>query len=322
MTETKGENIKIVFSMKGGMAESGEVPAFASLESLHAFSQALMICLYYAKTGEVRRRRFKELDVDLRLLETKPGSLEVWFNFAEFAPYFLEAYGKGAAQASWSLVRSVFSRAIGLRGDEKIEDLESDGKIPAGDTGALVQAIEPSLRKSHAIINNGANNINIFIQGDSNSVVLDGASKEYMHEDIFNDEMRSQRFIVTSYDGRNRTGRVFDLEDEQAYTFDLLTDADRRSLIAIVDAARAYALREKGKFDESTEIICVFTSVDAPDGRKKRLKVFAAAKEFDDLDLAKIDRMAIRAQRISPSPARRLLGNTSDVQDDDPDLIE
>ena len=38
---------------------------------------------------------------------------------------------------------------------------------------------------------------------------------------------------------------MFDLEAEQAFTFDLLADADRESLETIVAAAGAFALREK-----------------------------------------------------------------------------
>lgn len=247
-----------------------------------------MMVLYFAQNGEIRRRNFKDLDLVLNLKTTRPGSYEFVFEFSQFAPYLVEAYGSGLANASWKLIETVFKRATGLIGSSEIEDAESDGRINAGDLGALIQAAEPSVRRAHSVVNHGSANVNIFINGDANRIVLDAESKEYMYESIFNDETRSQRFLVTSFDGRNRTGRLFDLEQEQAFTFDLLAEANRRSLTVIVDAARAYALREKGKFDENMEAVCAFTSVDAPDGRQKRLKVFAAAKGFDDLEVGQI----------------------------------
>ena len=134
-----------------------------------------------------------------------------------------------------------------------------------------------------------------------------------MFESIFNDESRSQRFLVTSFDGRNRSGRLFDLEAEQAFTFDLLADANRKSLTVIVDAARAYALRQKGKFDENMEAVCAFTSIDAPDGRQKRLKVYAAAKEFDQLEVGIIPDVTIAPQRIE---------NLGGQDSDDDDVLE
>ncbi|WP_131618140.1 hypothetical protein [Roseivivax marinus] len=314
--------MQIIFAMKGSLAEENKVPAFASLESLHAFSQAIMICSYYIKTGEVRRRRFKELDIDFRLSETRPGSFEVVFDLSQFAPYFVEAYGKGAAQASWAFIQSVFSRAVGAKDNSAINELEASGDIPSGDLGAVVQAAEPSIRRSHAIVNHGANSVNIFVQGNENNIVLDGASKEYMHEDIFNNDIRSQRFMVTSYDGRNRTGRVFDIDEEQGYTFELDTNADRQSLVSIADASRAYALREKGRFDERTEVVCVYTSVDAPDGRKKRLKVFGAATEYDQLDFERIEQITAPRFATLQRSRRLLLSDEDDDDDGSGDVLE
>ena len=301
---------RLIVSLKGGLAESGEVPAFTALESMHGLSQAAMMIIHYAQTGEIRRRNFKDLEVDFRLTDTREGSFEFVFEFSQFAPYLVEAYGKGLANASWSLMSSVFKRVIGLSGDEEIDDAEADGRLNAGDIGALTQAVEPAVRKAHSIVNHGACNVNIFIDGNDNTIVFDQQSKEYLHENIFNDEARAQRFLVTSYDGRNRTGRLFDLEEEQAYTFDLLPEANRKSLTVIADAARAYALRQQGRFDSNMEVVCVFTSVDAPDGRRKRLKIFEAARDFDGLNTAELPIYSRQAPQI---PQR---------SDDDDDLLE
>jgi len=292
------ERVELIVTLKGGDSDLHYVPAFTALDSAHAISQALMMTIHFAQTGEIRRRNFKDLDTELYLKATRPGSFEFIYDFSQFAPHLIEVYGKGLINASWKLIETVFNRATGLSGDDDIEEAESDGRINAGDLGALIQAAEPSVRRAHSVISNGAGSVNISIVGDGNNVVLDRDSKEYMHESIFNDETRSQRFLVTSFDGRNRTGRLFDLEDEQAYTFDLLSEADRKSLTVIVDGARAYALREKGKFDENMEAVCAFTSVDAPDGRKKRLKVFAAAKDYNDLDIGELPNVSDAPRQI------------------------
>lgn len=304
------EPIELVVSLTGGQSDQHDVPAFTALDSAHAISQALMMIVNFSQTGEIRRRNFKDLDLALNLKTTRAGSYEFVFEFSQYAPFLVEAYGSGLANASWKLIETVFNRATGLVGDADIEEAESDGRISAGDLGALIQAAEPSVRRAHSVVNHGSSNVNIFINGDSNHVVLDAQSKEYMHESIFNDETRSQRFLVTSFDGRNRTGRLFDLEQEQAFTFDLLNEASRGSLQVIADAAHAYALRQKGKFDEKMEAVCAFTSVDAPDGRQKRLKVFAAARDFDDLEVGQIPDVTIAARQLV------------DRSDDDDDVLE
>ncbi|MFM7654316.1 MAG: hypothetical protein ACKO56_02860 [Paracoccaceae bacterium] len=168
------------------MAENGQVPAFTSLESAHGLSQALMMIVHFAQTGEIRRRNFKDLDTDVRLVATKEGSFELLFAFSTYAPFLFQAYGEALGNGSWKLVETVIKRAIGLAGNKEIEDAEQDGRINAGDLGALIQAVEPSVRKAHSVVNHGANNVNIFINGDKNKITLDAASKEYMHESIFN----------------------------------------------------------------------------------------------------------------------------------------
>ncbi|MBN9888343.1 hypothetical protein [Salipiger abyssi] len=298
---------ELTVKLTGGLSETHSVPAFTALDSAHGISQALMMTVHFAQTGEIRRRNFKDLSTRVELKSIQAGSFEFVFVFSQLAPYLVDAYASGLANASWKLIETVFNRATGLSGNSEIEEAESDGRINAGDLGALIQATEPSIRRAHSVINHGSSNINIFVNGDKNKIILDSESKEYMHENIFNDETRSQRFLVTSFDGRNRTGRLFDLELEQAFTFDLLNEADRKSLTVIADAAHAYALRQKGKFDEHMEAVCAFTSVDAPDGRQKRLKVFAAARDFDELEVSEIP-------SVNDEP--KLLGS------DDDDVVE
>jgi len=306
----KDQTMELVVSLNGEDSDQHQVPAFTALDSAHAISQALMMILHYAQTGEIRRRNFKDLEVHLDLKTTRPGSYEFVFELKQFAPFLLEAYGSGLANASWKLIETIFKRSTGISGSKEIESAEDDGRINAGDLGALIQATEPSVRRAHAAINHGSSNINIFVEGDNNTINLDAASKEYMHESIFNDETRSQRFLVTSFDGRNRSGRLFDLEQEQAFTFDLLPDVNRKSLTVIVDAARAYALRQKGHFDHQMEAVCAFTSIDAPDGRSKRLKVYAAAKEFEDLEVNQLPEVTDAPKTINVSGP---LSNDDDV---------
>lgn len=276
MTET------LIAKLDGGLARTGMVPAFAALESAEAFSQAVSVIIHYARSGEIRRKRIKDLESDLLLVGTREGSFEFIFQYADQAEHLgVFAANAVAGGVTWDLIKRVFLTATGQLRRERVEEL--DDKVPSGDFGALVQATEPAIRKAHNVINHGSGNITIFVNGDDNSIQLSGETKAYMNEEVFNNEVRSQRFLVTSYDGRNRTGRMFDLEAEQAFTFDLLADADRESLETIVAAAGAFALREKGKFDAKMEVVARFTSIDTMDGRAKRLKVLAVRRDYSDL---------------------------------------
>lgn len=72
-----------------------------------------------------------------------------------------------------------------------------------------------------------------------------------MLENVINDETRTQRLMVTSFDGRARTGRLFHVDDEQGYTFELGPNIDFKTFKVIADCAYAYALRRRGSLDEN-----------------------------------------------------------------------
>lgn len=265
---------RFIIRLSGDEAKTGKVPLYSSLDSLTGLSQSLIMISHFAETRKIRRRNFKDLESPLRLSGARQGSFELIIELASWAGTVV------AGGVLWDFVKGTYKKTIGQKVDDDVEGLQhSDG----GDYGALVQAIEPSVRKGHNIINHGASQINIFMDGDrENSITFDTKSKEYLYEDVFNDETRIQRFMVTSFDGRNRTGRLFDIELEMGFSFRLEADADNQSLEIIADAARAYALRRL-RFTDEIEISCVFNSIDAPDGRMKLLRVFTARKDITQI---------------------------------------
>lgn len=62
------------------------------------------------------------------------------------------------------------------------------------------------------------------------------------------------------------------------------------------------------------EVVCAFISVDAPDGRYKRLKIFAAASDFEELEV-------VDYESILASTPKRMLARSSE-SDDDGEVIE
>lgn len=114
---------ELIVSLKGAESDKHEVPAFTALDTAHAVSQALMMIVNYAQTGEIRRRNFKDLDIQINLKTSQPGSFEFVFEFSNYAPYLIDAYGKGLADASWKLIETVFNRATGVNGGEKLKRL-------------------------------------------------------------------------------------------------------------------------------------------------------------------------------------------------------
>ena len=276
---------KLIVSFHGAVPSRGQVDAYTSFESMLALSQAATMIIHFAETGTIRRKKFAELDVDLRLSDTREGSFEFLLEYQTQAA-FIGGFVANAMVGGllWDIIKGIITRVIGGNSKGVLEELENDEKFNEGDIGALVQALEPAVRRSHSAIGRGANKIVISVEGKDDEVVFDNITKKYLLKNIVNDEIRTQRFHVTSFDGRARTGRIFHLDDKQAYTFEISTDAKFSSLRIIADAARAYALRSNGQFDERLEAVIRYTSIDAADGRMKKILVLQAAESFDDLD--------------------------------------
>lgn len=274
---------KLVVSFAGPLPSRGEVAAYTCFESMLAFSQAATMILHFSQTGDIRRRKFAELGVDLRLTATREGSFEFLLDYQDHAKYLASFIGGAVTSGiTWDVIKGSLNRVIGVSSSDTLEKLEKNPDFKSGDLGALIQALEPAVRRIHTSIGNGANKISIKIDGKKDIVVFDKSTKDYLLSNIVNERTRAVRFLVTSFDGRNRTGRVFHLDHEQAYTFELSKDADRRSLTTIVDAHSSYCLRTSGtKLSELQEAVCTFTSIDSVDGRMKKLIFHKVRKSFD-----------------------------------------
>jgi len=274
----------LVVSFRGPLPSKGKVSAYTSFESMLALTQATTMVIHFANTGKIRRKKFAELDIDLTLNDTREGSFEFLLEYGDQA-VFVGKYVASAVAGGiiWDLIKGAISRVIGGDAKGAVSALEKNPDFKEGDLGALIQALEPSIRRAHSAINHGANKIVITIEGEDEGITFDARSKAYLLENIANDTVRTKRFQITSFDGRARTGRAFDLEDEQGYTFELAREADFRSLKVIADAAYAYALRSSGNFTDDLEAVCRFTSIDAVDGRIKKMVFHQARKDLGDI---------------------------------------
>lgn len=273
---------QLVVSYRGPQQSRGEISAYTAFESMLAFSQATTMILIFLETGKVRRRGFAEMKTDLRLVDTREGSFEFLLEYGPAIGSFVA--GSVSSGFTWDMIKASYGRVMGEDSPEDFERIE--GKLDSehrGSYGALLQALEPPLRRVHTPIGRNANKIVTHPERVEDAVTFDHRSKAYLLENLVNDMIRTKRFLVTSFDGRQRSGRVFDLEAEQAYTFELRPDADYQTLKVIVDAAYAYALRSSGGFSSDVEAVCKFTSLDAADGRIKKLKIISAAKSYDAL---------------------------------------
>jgi hypothetical protein len=277
------ESIKVSFA--GELAESARIPVYEGSDSLWGISRSLMIAVNYLAEGRVRRRDFVQRDYQINLVAYQPGSFETVIEILT-NPY---AQGVGgvlgggvAGNLLTDFIKSIFRRAVGEKAEPTIEAMEAEGTLNAGDTGAIVDAIEPAMRRAHTIINHGAGNITI-VGGTGNMVNLDRSTKEYVWTSIRDDGIKTKLFSVASYSANSGTGRAFDFEAGKTIPFEIAKEIDRESLTSILASMSSYALRRKLGENLKSSVALKYQSIVSVDGRTKKIIVLKARNELTDL---------------------------------------
>lgn len=274
-------NLEISF--RGDRADDHRLPAYSATESLDGIARATLIMTNYLVERRVRRKEFKYQGYDVDLVALTPGSFNALFDIHiadEYLHYLLEVGVGVTAGGIVELFKGLFRRSIG-RDAPTLDQLEAQDALPAGDLGAVLDAAEPALRRAHTVVNHGANRI-VLISGDNNIVTFNDQSKQYVYENVFDNEPRSKLFSIGSYNVNSRYGRAFDYDLGKTIPFEVAQGADAATISAILGSIRDYGMSKEGQ-ELNSAIALLYTRVLAVDGRVKKLKVSRARQQIADL---------------------------------------
>jgi hypothetical protein len=167
----------LILSFQGLDAEEGHIEAFAGIESAAGIARSLTLVAHYAATGAVRYRFPFDDTVKLYLEATEPGSFNWKLVLAVGGPLALGL----STNAIYDLSKLVFSKAIGEEPAGLCEDVNRLNKEKSGDIDALVEAVEPALKKGHYGIGETASKIVIREETKREVIVtFDKRSKQYL----------------------------------------------------------------------------------------------------------------------------------------------
>jgi hypothetical protein len=274
----------------GGLADNHELPAYLGSESLVGISRSVLIVSSYLTEGQIRRRRLESLPTDLRLKSIQRGSFETVFEWiVPAAPYLvgggLTIAGGVLANLATDMLKRVYQRAVGAREDDEIGEHAAELiDSRSGDIDALVQAVEPSVRLFHNVINNGVININVGKTGGDYSIGnFNSKTKNYVNTNIFNEEVRVKRFSISRFNSNSGEGGAFDFSEGRVVPFQLDQSADPQSLEAILQSFGNYARVKVVGADLNSTVALKYDSVDSGSGRTKKIIVYQARSEIDEL---------------------------------------
>jgi len=176
---------------------------------------------------------------------------------------------------------STLRRSVGETADPTVEELEALDSLNAGDTSALVDAIEPAMKSAHTVINHGASKIEV-LTPKAELAVLDAETKRYVWTSRPDDEVQEKLLGIASYNANSREGRAFDYDLGKTIPFSIARGADRTTVAEILKSMTSYALRREGDQLRSS-VALRYTRVLSGDDRVKKIKILKARQEIQDL---------------------------------------
>lgn len=271
------ETLKYELVYDGGTATDGRLPAHSGATSLEGMTWTFALIGHYAATGKIRTRGELSPDVRIYLTPSRQGSFiqEVWVFLTEPNSLFLTSiagsYVAGtASQSVNSLITSTVRQVCGLTVSLLKGEENTLNRLPSGDREALVDKIEPSMRRAHAVIGEGVSTLDLRREHKP-LLQLDHNTKAYVNADFLTDETLMV-VSVGAYNANSGNGSAYLPDIGKTVRFYAPKGLDSETYAALTYSLDKYV----NGLPSEIQIACVPTV--SLDDRYKRLKIVRAFK--------------------------------------------
>lgn len=264
--------MQLIISFQGLDADDHRIEALSGIESAAGIARTLTLIAHYAATGVVRHRYPFTDRAQVYLEGTEEGS----FNW-KIAVAIAGTLAVGMAESAlYDLTKTVIMRAIGEENEPDNEQVKAFSEDRNGDVDALVEALEPALKKAHYGIGQTATKIIIKEKHTTEIIVeLDERSKSYLLDNIDGD-VTEQDVSVSSLNVNDRTGRAYFLDLKRTIPFRISKDAAPSTMGVMSASLDRYANKTPAPIRLS------FKRIESTDGRLKRVEVYRAQDVSDE----------------------------------------
>lgn len=272
--------IKYRLRYTGYEAEHNRLPAHEGATSLEGITFTMSLLANYLATGEIRHRgemsrkarvyiqpaRQGSYVQDLVVLLTEPNNV---FMTTIVGSYAVATVGQIANAFIANALNDVVGRIKARTGSEE----RWLSRFPSGDTEALVDRIEPSMRRAHEVIDQGASLLSI-TKGQAPIVQLDSATKAWVNTNIIDDDFRLRTVSISAFNANSGNGRAYLTDVGKTVPFSVTREPDRGTFETLASSLNRYTRGVDSKISiTSKDVVSV-------DGRVKKL-VIDGAREVD-----------------------------------------
>jgi hypothetical protein len=263
----------LTVSFQGLDADNHHIEAYSGIESAAGLARTLTLIAHYAATGVVRHRWPFSDNAQVFLEGTEDGS----FNWKMALTVVGAPLAIGlSTNAIYDLTKLVLVRAIGEEHAPQNQQIIELSEKKSGDIDALVEAVEPALKKAHYGIDQTATKITISDTTTKSVVVeFDGKSKSYLMDNV-DGGLSEQDVSVSSLNANDRTGRAYFLDLKRTIPFRVDRDAAPGTMAVLSASLDQYVNRNPAP------VRLYFKRIETTDGRLKRVEIHRAEDVSDD----------------------------------------
>ena len=268
------EELKLVARFTGDEAEKHRVPAHEGSQSLYGISRGIVLINHFISEGEIKKRAPFTQKTQLYLEPPQRGSLEAILTIAIENPQSL-ALGSGIiggviANLFTDALKTTFNRVVGRDVSPESETLRKISEKHSGDFEALIDAIEPSARRGHTVIEQGVQKIAI-VNGDDNIINFDGETKKYVEYSNKSQIFEEMDVSIGSLNVNTGYGRAFLIDTGKTVPFHIHNHASAKTGAVLSESLNRYAQ------EKDSNITVKYVKVTSSDGRIKKLIIHDAS---------------------------------------------
>lgn len=206
---------------EGLNSDKHRLEIFTGTQSLEGFGRAFQIIGHYAVTGKVRRRAPFTNDLEFYLSTPKPGSVSFTIDLATIAGVGLAFSSTFDLKTLYEFANFAFRLGTGQTIKTLSSSIEAFTENKSGDMKALAKAIEPALKRGHAVIGHSADKI-VIVGGTNNTVNVnfDTDTKAYLEGNRTGD-IETRDVSIASYSALQKSVLAYLLDENHTVRYKL-----------------------------------------------------------------------------------------------------
>ena len=200
---------------RGQSADDNMLPAHLGATSLEGVTWSYSILANYLATGEIRQRGQMADAIRVYMKPARQGSfvqdLVVYVTAPEnmFLTTVIGTYTVATiGQVVNAFIGKALREVLGLLPEQTSREERWFSKFPSGDMEALVDRIEPSMKRAHSVVGDGATDL-LIVRGRVPVVTLDAETKLWVNTNIVDKEIKQRIVRISAFNANTGNGRAY-----------------------------------------------------------------------------------------------------------------